>query len=68
MNDEIWLPSSILIRGDARMALVKKVRAEFDIRYSGYEKFQSDSHIVENPENGAHPETVPNPLLLSPPQ
>jgi hypothetical protein len=68
VNDEIWLPSSILIRGDARMALVKKVRAEFDIRYSGYEKFQSDSHIVENPENGAHPETVPNPLLLSPPQ
>ena len=46
VNDEIWLPSSILVRADARLALVKKVRAEFDIRYSGYRKFQSDSRIV----------------------
>ena len=51
VNDEIWLPSSILVRADARVALVKKVRAEFDIRYSGYQKFQSDSHIVNDHEN-----------------
>jgi hypothetical protein len=51
VNDEIWLPSSIVIRADARLALVKKVRAEFDIRYSNYRKFQSDSHIVANPAN-----------------
>ena len=50
VNDEIWLPSAILVRADARLALVRKVRAEFDIRYSGYRKFQSDSRIVTEPE------------------
>jgi len=51
VNDEIWLPSRILIRADARLALIKKVRAEFDIRYSGYRKFQSDSRILTDREN-----------------
>lgn len=49
VNDEIWLPSSILVRFEARLALVKKLRGEFDIRYSNYRKFQSDSKIVEEP-------------------
>jgi hypothetical protein len=47
VNDEIWLPSSILVRFEARLAVVKKMRGEFDIRYSNYRKFQSDSKIVE---------------------
>jgi hypothetical protein len=51
VNDEIWLPSRALIHADARLALIKKVRAEIDIRYGGYRKFQSDSRIVEVREN-----------------
>ena len=51
VNEEIWLPSRILVRADARVALVKKVRAELDIRYSDYRKFQSDSHIVSDRDN-----------------
>jgi len=47
INDEIWLPSEIVARANARLALVKKVRAEIDIRYSDYRKFQADSKIVE---------------------
>lgn len=47
VNDEIWLPSSILVHFEARLALVKKLRGEFDIRYSNYQKFQSDSKILE---------------------
>ncbi len=47
VNDEIWLPSSILVRFEARVALVKKLRGEFDIRYSNYQKFQSDSKILD---------------------
>jgi hypothetical protein len=47
VNDEIWLPSTILVRFEARLALVKKLRGEFDIRYSNYQKFQSDSKILE---------------------
>lgn len=49
VNDEIWLPSAILVRFDARLALIKKLRGEIDIRYSDYRKFQSDSRIVEEP-------------------
>lgn len=51
VNDEIWLPSRILVRADARLALIKKIRAEYDIRYSGYRKFQSDSRLVTDREN-----------------
>ncbi len=47
INDEIWLPSNIFVRFEARLALVKKLRGEFDARYSNYQKFQSDSKIVE---------------------
>jgi hypothetical protein len=47
VNDEIWLPSIILVRFEARLALVKKLRGEFEARYSNYQKFQSDSKIVE---------------------
>jgi len=48
VNDEIWLPSSILVRFDARLALVKKLRGEFEARYRNYQKFQSDSKIVDD--------------------
>ena len=32
---------------DARLALLKKLRAEVDIVYSDYKKFQGDAKIVE---------------------
>jgi hypothetical protein len=47
VNDEIWLPSSMLVRFQARVALLKVLRGEYDVRYSNYRKFQSDSRIVE---------------------
>jgi hypothetical protein len=47
VNDEIWLPSSMLVRFEARLALLKLLRGEYDIRYSGYRKFQSNSKIIE---------------------
>ena len=47
VNDEIWLPSSIRVRFEARLALVKKLRGEFEAGYSNYQKFRSDSKIVE---------------------
>jgi hypothetical protein len=55
VNDEIWLPSRVLIRADARLALVKKLRAGLDITYREYKKFQSDSRIVEVKEDAAEP-------------
>jgi len=50
VNDEIWLPSIILARADARLALVKKLRFEFDVRYSDYKKFRSDSRLLDTAE------------------
>jgi hypothetical protein len=47
VNDEIWLPSSMLVRFQARLALLNVLRGEYNIRYSDYRKFQSDSKIVE---------------------
>ena len=45
VNDEIWLPSAALVRASARLALVKKLRAEFDVRYCEYRKFQSETRV-----------------------
>ena len=45
VNDEIWLPSAALVRADVRLALLKKLRAEFDVRYCNYRKFQTETRI-----------------------
>jgi hypothetical protein len=46
VNGEVWLPSHISVRAEARIALLKKMRAEIDITYREYRKFQADSKIV----------------------
>ncbi len=46
INNEVWLPAHVLIRADARVAYVKKIRAEIEVNYTNYKKFQSDSKIV----------------------
>ncbi len=46
VNGEVWLPSHISVRAQARIALLKKMRAEIDITYREYHKFQADSKIV----------------------
>jgi hypothetical protein len=46
VNEEVWLPSRISVRAEARVALLKKMRAEIDITYREYRKFQADSKIV----------------------
>jgi hypothetical protein len=50
VNDEVWLPTHILIRGEARLAYLKKVHAEIEITYRDYKKFQTDSRIVPTEE------------------
>jgi len=46
VNGEVWLPSHISVRAEARIAILKKMRAEIDITYREYKKFQADSKIV----------------------
>ncbi len=50
VNDEVWLPMHILIRGEARLAYLKKVHAEIEITYRDYKKFQTDSRIFATEE------------------
>jgi hypothetical protein len=46
VNDEVWLPAHVLVRADARIAYVKKIRAEIEVDFKNYKKFQSDSRMV----------------------
>src|ERR1700722_511283 len=50
VNDEGWLPSRVWFRGEARLAYVKKMRAEVEVTYRDYKKFQTDSRILPTPE------------------
>lgn len=46
VNDEVWLPSRVEVALDGRLALLKKLRTNVEITYSGYQKFQTDSKVV----------------------
>ena len=46
VNDDVWLPLGITIRGDARVALIKSFRAQIDIAYRNYKKFQTESKFT----------------------
>lgn len=43
---EIWVPSRVYLRGQARLAAVKKFDLEIETLYENYRKFQTDSRIV----------------------
>ncbi len=47
LNDEIWLPINFHIRADARVALLKTIRAEINVDYSDYHRFETESQIVD---------------------
>jgi len=46
INQEVWLPSYLHFRADARLGYVKKMRAEVEVTYRDYKKFQTDSRMV----------------------
>jgi hypothetical protein len=50
VNDEVWLPSTATTRINAKLALLKTIRAEVDVRWRDYRKFRTESRIVP-PEN-----------------
>ncbi|GIU77357.1 MAG: hypothetical protein KatS3mg005_0595 [Bryobacteraceae bacterium] len=47
VHGEVWLPSQARMRLDARLALVRKLRAEVEVTWRDYRKFQTDSRITE---------------------
>lgn len=46
VNDDVWLPKRELIRGAARLGLVKKFSIEQETTWKNYRKFQADSKII----------------------
>ncbi len=46
VNSEVWLPARATTKVDARVALFKKYRAEVDVVWKEYRKFQADSRVV----------------------
>ena len=46
VNDQVWLPKYEMVRGSARLGLVKKLSMEQTLTWSDYKKFQVDSKIV----------------------
>jgi hypothetical protein len=46
VNDEVWLPKREVVRGAARLGLVKKLAGEEETTWNDYRKFQVDSKVV----------------------
>jgi hypothetical protein len=49
VNDEVWLPLHITGGGAGRIALVKKLRVEFETSCRNFRKFSSNSRLVADP-------------------
>ena len=46
INDEVWLPKHVLLKLDARVALLKGLNMSEDVTYRDYKKFRTDTKIV----------------------
>jgi hypothetical protein len=46
VNDEVWLPQHMVVKVDARVALLKEFNIEQDVTYRDYKKFRADTKVV----------------------
>jgi hypothetical protein len=46
VNGEVWLPKHVSAAANVRVLLVKGYHFQADYSFSGYKKFQADSHVV----------------------
>ncbi len=55
VNSELWLPKRLLLTGNGRVGLIKRLAEDVEIEWSNYRKFSVDSKIVidapPNPKN-----------------
>jgi hypothetical protein len=49
VNDEVWLPRRQTVNASARLGLLKGYRAQQEVTYKDYRKFQADSRLVPLP-------------------
>jgi hypothetical protein len=50
INGELWMPHHAYVRGNGRLALLKKLNLEMEARWDNYRKFQTESRIVSSSE------------------
>ena len=46
VNNEVWLPKRVVLKGAVRIALVKMMRGDVTFDFSEYKKFQAESRVV----------------------
>ena len=46
INDEVWLPARVHARLEGKLGLIKRARYEYDVLYSNYRRFSTDSRLV----------------------
>jgi hypothetical protein len=46
VNDEVWLPRDVMLKLDARLALLKGVNISEDVTFRDYKKFRTDTKIL----------------------
>ncbi len=49
VGGEVWMPSHVYIRGDARIAGLKRLNRELDVHWSEFPKFSTDSRLIAMP-------------------
>ena len=52
VNEEVWLPLRVRMSASATVGLVKKLRVEEELTFRNFRKFQSDSQVVLDGQDG----------------
>jgi hypothetical protein len=46
VNEEVWLPKHVVLKLDAKVALIKNLDYDIDVTYRDYKKFRTDTKIL----------------------
>ena len=46
VNDEVWLPRRVYVKGSGRVGLLKRIAMDQEITWNNYRKFEVDSKVV----------------------
>ncbi len=50
VNNEVWMPKSVNVKLDARLALLKRMQGDVEVTYDSFRKFSSESKILNTGE------------------
>lgn len=50
VNNEVWMPKSVNVKLDARLALLKRMQGDVEVTYDSFRKFSTESKILNTGE------------------